>query len=144
MSVRARLATLSGTVFAVPLIAVGVASAAHAATTVTPPKPAAVPIVPVTPKKALPAALDVKTPYEAQLSCDPRAKPGVTAFTDLMKATYNPWLAKAKYTWQAGTFRTCLGDVSEHYDSRALDWMLNVKSPQQKAVADSVVTWLSA
>jgi peptidoglycan hydrolase-like protein with peptidoglycan-binding domain len=128
MSVRARLVTLSGTVLAVPLVAVGVASAAHAAT------PA--PVAPAAPRKSLPAALDARTPYEAQVSCDPRDKPGVTAFAALMKSNYK--------TGVTGISRTCQGDISEHYDGRALDWMLNVTDPAQKAIADSVATWLSA
>jgi peptidoglycan hydrolase-like protein with peptidoglycan-binding domain len=130
MSIRARLVTLSGTVLAVPLVAVGVASAAHAAT----PPPA--PVVPPAPHKSLPAALDIKTPYEAQVSCDPRDKPGVSAFAALMRANYK--------TGTTGISRTCQADTSEHYEGRALDWMLSVKDPQQKAVADSVVAWLSA
>ena len=130
MSVRARLVTLSGTVLAVPLVAVGVASAAHAAT------PVPAPVTPAAPHKSLPAALDAKTPYEAQVSCDPRDKPGVTAFAALMKSNYKSGLT--------GISRTCQADISEHYDGRALDWMLNVKDPKQKAIADSVATWLSA
>ena len=84
MSVRARLVTLSGAALALPLMAVGAASAAQAAT--PPPVPVVpvpvvpVPVVPVPPTKALPAALDMVTPYEPQLSCDPRDKPGVAAF----------------------------------------------------------------
>ena len=92
--------------------------------------------IPSPPSKALPAALDVKTPYQAQVSCDPRPKPGVTAFGALMSARY-----KIGYK---GTYRPCNSSTSEHYDSRALDWMLNVNNPTQKAIADSVVAWLSA
>jgi len=47
-------------------------------------------------------------------------------------------------TGATGISRSCQGDTSEHYDGRALDWMLNAKDPQQKAVADSVVAWLVA
>jgi peptidoglycan hydrolase-like protein with peptidoglycan-binding domain len=130
MSVRARLVTLGGTVLAVPLVAVGVASAAHAAT------PAPAPVAPKAPHKSLPAALDAKTPYEAQVSCDPRDKPGVSAFAALMKSNYKSGVT--------GISRTCQADTSEHYDGRALDWMLSVKDPKQKAIADSVATWLSA
>jgi len=90
----------------------------------------------VPPTKALPVALDVSTPYEAQLSCDPRDKRGVTAFATLMKANYK--------TGVTGISRSCQADTSEHYEGRALDWMLSVKDPHQKAVADSVVAWLSA
>ena len=146
MSVRTRLITLSGAALAVPLMAIGLASTARADTTpvkpVAPPKPAPVPVVPAAPRKALPAALDMRTPYEPQLSCDPREKPGVTAFSALMKVNYGIWLTKANYTWSAGTFRTCQTDTSEHYDGRALDWMLSAKDPKQKAVADSLVAWL--
>ncbi|HEY8822947.1 MAG TPA: peptidoglycan-binding protein [Dermatophilaceae bacterium] len=130
MSVRARLFTLSGAALAVPLVAVGAASAAQAA---TPPR---TPVTPVAPHKSLPAALDVRTPYVGQVSCDPRDKPGVTAFAALMKSNYK--------AGQTGISRTCQADTSEHYEGRALDWMLSVKDPQQKAVADSVVAWLSA
>jgi peptidoglycan hydrolase-like protein with peptidoglycan-binding domain len=104
-------------------VTVGVAPTAHAVT----PKP---------PAKALPVAVDVGTPYEGQVSCDPRSKPGVTAFAALMKARYK--------TGFIGGYRPCQGDVSEHYDGRALDWMLNSKNAQQKAIANSVVGWLTA
>jgi peptidoglycan hydrolase-like protein with peptidoglycan-binding domain len=52
---------------------------------------------------------------------------------------------RANYkTGTTGISRTCNADVSEHYDGRAMDWMLNAKDPKQKAVADSLVAWLSA
>lgn len=140
MSVRTRLVTLSGAALAVPLMAIGLASTARAdtpaVTRVPAPKPVPAPVVPVAPTKTLPAALDIRTPYEPQLSCDPRDKPGVTAFAALMKANYK--------TGGTGISRSCQADTSEHYDGRALDWMLSVKDPRQKAVADSVVAWLSA
>ena len=114
--------TASGTALAFALT-VGFAPAAHAA-------------IPTPPSKVLSAALDAKTPYEAQVSCDPRPKPGVTAFAALMRARYK--------TGYVGTYRPCQGDTSEHYDSRAMDWMLSVNNPTQKAIANSVTAWLSA
>lgn len=122
MSVKTRGLTVSGTVLALAL-AVGVAPTAQAA-------------IPTPPSKALPSALDAKTPYEAQVSCDPRPKPGVVAFAALMRARYK--------TGYIGTYRPCKGDTSEHYDNRAMDWMLSVNNPTQKAIANSVVSWLSA
>jgi hypothetical protein len=98
--------------------------------------PAAQAAVPSPPSKTLPAALDAMTPYEPQVSCDPRPKPGVVAFAALMTARYT---IGAK-----GTYRSCASDTSEHYDSRALDWMLSASNPAQKAVATSVTAWLSA
>jgi peptidoglycan hydrolase-like protein with peptidoglycan-binding domain len=144
MAVRTRLVTLSGAAFTLPLMAIGLASTAHADTTPVPPappvKPGPSPLLPAplfpAPTKTLPVGLDMRTPYEPQQSCDPRDKPGVTAFAALMKATYK--------TGTTGISRACAPDTSEHYEGRALDWMLSAKDPQQKAVADSVVTWLSA
>lgn len=121
MSVRARRFTVSVTALAFALT-VGMAPAAQA--------------IPSPPTKALPVALDVKTPYEGQVSCDPRPKPGLTAFAALMKVRYK--------TGSIGTYRPCTSSTSEHYDGRAMDWMLNVKNPTQRAVANSVVTWLTA
>jgi len=115
-------------------LAVSVTAIAFALLTgVTPSAQAA---VPSPPSKSLPAAVDVRTPYEGQVSCDPRPKPGVTAFAALMRARYK--------TGTMGTYRPCLGYTSEHYDGRALDWMLNANNAQQKAIANSVVAWLSA
>jgi hypothetical protein len=97
--------------------------------------PAAQAAIPAPPTKALPVALDARTPYTAQVSCDPRAKPGVTAFAALMTARYK--------TGSVGKFRPCQGYTSEHYDGRAMDWMLNVNNANQKAIANSVTAWLS-
>jgi hypothetical protein len=83
------------------------------------------------------ADVDVRTPYEAQVSCDPRPKPGVARFAALMRAKYDP-------TGYIGTYRPCAGDTSEHYDSRAMDWMLNVKNPAQNRIAYRVTRWMSA
>ena len=123
MSVQTRRLAVSGTAVAFALT-FGLAPAAQAAA------------IPSPPSKALPSVLDVQTPYEPQVSCDPRSKPGVVAFAALMTARYK--------TGAKGTYRPCLGDTSEHYDSRALDWMLSVNNPAQKAIANSVTSWLSA
>jgi hypothetical protein len=98
--------------------------------------PAAQAAIPSPPVKGLPTALDARPPYEPQVSCDPRAKPGVVAFAALMAVRYR--------TGAQGTFRQCQGTTSEHYENRALDWMLNVNNPTQKAIANSVTAWLSA
>ena len=123
MSMKRIRFTASGTALAFALT-VGLAPAAHAAIP-TPPKPS----------RVLPVALDARG-YSPQVSCDPRAKPGVTAFAALMTARYK--------TGAKGTYRPCQGSTSEHYESRALDWMLSVNNPTQKAIANSVTTWLSA
>jgi len=136
MSRHNRLVTVSGTALVFALSATGLVPAAQAGALAAPLRPAIAPLVAAPPGKALPAALDVKTPYEAQVSCDPRTQPGVAAFAALMTSQYK--------TGVATTNRPCLADTSEHYDGRAIDWMLSAYDPQQSAVADSVVAWLSA
>ena len=95
--------------------------------------------IPAPPSKQLPSALDVASPYEPQRICDPTPKPGVVAFAELMKN----WYASASKTTY-GISRNCNSGVTEHSDGRALDWMLSVNNPTQKAIADSVTAWLSA
>ena len=135
MSVHPRRLVTCGTALALALTVVGggPAQAGAAALSV---RPALAPVVPAPPSEALPVALDVFEPYAPQVSCDPRPKPGVSAFGALMTSWYK--------TGATGTFRTCAGDTSEHYDSRALDWMNSVSVPRQKAIADSVTAWLTA
>src|SRR5665647_3487804 len=107
MAVRARLVTFSGAALAMPLMAIGLASTARADTTpvarVPPPASAKLPVVPVAPTKAFPVARGMRTPYEAQLSCDPRAKPGVAACAALMKANYK--------TGTTGISRSCTAAI---------------------------------
>lgn len=97
--------------------------------------PVAEAAIPTPPTRTLPVAIDAAG-YSQQVSCDPRAKPGVTAFAALMTARYK--------TGAMGTYRPCGSGASEHFDRRALDWMLNINNPTQKAVANSVTAWLSA
>jgi peptidoglycan hydrolase-like protein with peptidoglycan-binding domain len=92
--------------------------------------------IPPPPTKPLPAALDVVAPYQAPTTCDPTAKPGVTAFAQLLNSHYG--------TRYYGIGRACAADVSEHYEGRALDWMINAAKPDEKALADAIVGWLVA
>ncbi|KQU69396.1 hypothetical protein ASD62_16270 [Phycicoccus sp. Root563] len=94
--------------------------------------------VPKPPSKALPSALDLASPYQAQRLCDPVAKPGVVAFATLFSSHYG--LGSASY----GIIRNCNSGLTEHSEGRAWDWMLSVNKPNEKAVADSVTAWLSA
>jgi peptidoglycan hydrolase-like protein with peptidoglycan-binding domain len=68
--------------------------------------------------KTLPKAVDMISPYIAQDSCDPVAKPGVTAFMKLILATY-------KTGFSDGIVRACnIGATSEHKEGRAWDWAI--------------------
>lgn len=99
--------------------------------------PAAAVQAPPSPTRPLPSGLDVFVPYQGQTVCDPRPRPGVLAFAHLMTSHYGMGSS-------ALIGRTCGSDVSEHYDGRAWDWMLNVDNPSQEAVAQSVLAWLTA
>ncbi len=112
----------------VPVLGMPLVAGAAQATTV--PKP---------PTKSLPSALDIAPPYNGQKICDPHAKPGVVAFAELMVAHYKVGSAAPWYME-----RSCNSGVTEHSDGRAWDWMLNAGNKDQKAIADSVVAWLSA
>jgi len=88
----------------------------------TTPKPSAKPASPVTlyptpkPAKPLSKIVDIASAYQEQDSCDPVAKPGVTAFMNLMLATYKTGVS-------AGIVRSCsVGAASEHKEGRAWDW----------------------
>ena len=114
-------------VLAIPVLTVPVGMASADAATL--PKP---------PTKALPSALDVASPYQAQRLCDPQAKPGVVAFAKLMSSHYKVGTSE----W--GIVRNCNSGLTEHSEGRAWDWMLSANKPQEKAIADSVTKWLSA
>ncbi len=98
------------------------------------PADAAVP-PPPKPTVAMPSAVDVPMNYQGQTLCSQNTKPGVAAWASIVATNYK----RPTY----GTIRPCASDVSEHYDGRALDWMLNVNNAEDKAIADAVTTWLT-
>ncbi len=90
----------------------------------------------------LPSAIEGMAAYVPQVSCDPRIGAGTREL-----ATYlvNSYRATVPTTW--GSARACgTGDTmpSEHYDGRAIDWMVNVKNAQQRAAANATIAWLLA
>ncbi|WP_143448631.1 peptidoglycan-binding protein, partial [Kineosporia sp. A_224] len=87
----------------------------------------------------LPAAAEPLQPYVSAASCDPRDKTGTTALGDLLRATY----PGTSY----GIARPCGTDplrTSEHYEGRAVDWMVDGHDPVGAARARAVLTWLLA
>ena len=94
--------------------------------------PSTVPTIPT----PLPEGYDVSPTYEGQAQCDPQAKVGTQKLADLIKATYGQdhtvWIPRA-----------CdVGGQSEHKEGRALDWMVSVRKMQQRADAESFLSWL--
>ena len=75
--------------------------------------------------------------YQGQSICNPPAKPGVAKLRALLRKTYG------NYTFYAA--RPCADDpTSEHTEGRALDWMVSLRRPDEKAKADAFLRWLLA
>lgn len=119
------------------------ATSAAAAPTAQPAPPITVPVVAPVPTPAVPAGLPVGIEglarYVPATSCDAKARAGTTRLGKLLTATY-PGTS-------FGTDRACGADVlptSEHYDGRALDWMIPSRDPTGAARAAAVLSWLFA
>lgn len=94
------------------------------------------PAVPTT--VAFDEAVDSKAEYQGQALCEPAPKPGTKALGALIKKTYPAYPT-------IGFERDCsVGGQSEHKDGRALDWMVSVRDPAQKASAQAFLKWLLA
>jgi hypothetical protein len=87
---------------------------------------------------ALPAAIESSAPYVAQAACIPAVPLGTRKLAALLVKTY----PGTTY----GTLSACgtNGTVSEHYEGRAIDWMVNVRNAAQRASASAFITWLLA
>jgi hypothetical protein len=103
---------------------------------------AAVPPVP-TPRipAGLPAAIEPLGDYVEQDVCRPAARPGTLDLAHLLARTYRDYQATSYATGYAcGTD----GTRSEHYDGRAIDWMVDVHNTRQHAAAKAFISWLFA
>lgn len=87
----------------------------------------------------LTSAIEPMAGYAGQVSCDTRTRPGTAKLARLLAATY-PVAASWSSTYACGTD----GTRSEHYDGRAIDWMVNARKPVQHLVANTVIAWLLA
>ena len=90
----------------------------------------------------LPVAIEGMADYVPQVACDPRVSVGTRKLATYLVDTYR---AGTPTTW--GSARACgTGDTmpSEHYDGRAIDWMVNVKNARQHAAALATIAWLLA
>lgn len=93
--------------------------------------------VPPTPK-GLTASIESAQPYVGQTRCDPIAKPGVSAFRDLLLRTYPD-------SGSLGIVRDCgSGGQSEHKEGRAFDWGVSVDNANQVAEVNALTSWLLA
>jgi hypothetical protein len=89
----------------------------------------------------LPAQIEPLTPYVEQVSCDPTLRAGTVKLARLLAMTYRSFNATSwSSTYACGTD----GARSEHYDGRALDWMVDIHNARQFAAAKAVLSWLLA
>jgi len=79
--------------------------------------------------------MDVFTPYQGQRRCIGRPQPGALALYSLLQRTYG--------TITIGLNRACLRVTSEHYDGRALDWMVSIRNKSQGRKGDQFTQWLT-
>ena len=92
--------------------------------------------VPATPS-GFTSAIEAAQPYIGQSTCDPTAKPGVSAFRDLLLQTYRD-------TGSLGIVQDCgSGGQSEHKEGRAFDWAVSVNNSQQVQEVNALLTWLT-
>jgi peptidoglycan hydrolase-like protein with peptidoglycan-binding domain len=121
------------------LISLGATVLASAALMVAPPAGATVPH-PSAPS-GLTRTIEPLTDYVEQVSCDPHLRSGTVKFAHLLAATYTSYNATSwTSTYACGTD----GNRSEHYDGRAIDWMVDVHNTRQFAAAKATIAWLLA
>jgi hypothetical protein len=86
----------------------------------------------------LPVLIERLAPYVAQSSCMPSIQAGTAKLARLLVTTYPGPPAYSAYA--CGTN----GPVSEHYEGRAIDWMVSIRNAAQYTSAKSLITWLLA
>jgi hypothetical protein len=120
----ALLAAFASVAFAV----VGSTSPAQATVTVA---------LPPTPT-GLPSSIEPLAEDVTDTACDLRTRPGTAELAALLKATY----PSTSYA----TVYACGTDSahSEHYDGRAIDWMVSARTATGLATADAFLNWLLA
>ncbi|MEV6609475.1 hypothetical protein [Kutzneria sp. NPDC051319] len=88
------------------------------------------------PTPNFPAAIDDYAAYDGQDQCLPIQK-GTVGLRDLLNRAYGKH--------DSSIARACdSGDTSEHKEGRALDYMLSVNDPADKADAEDIIRWLLA
>ena len=81
--------------------------------------------------------VDPISPYQGQKKCRKEARPGTQSLRQLILDTYGEAVP-------AYLNRECQPDTSEHYDGRAIDWMVDARDEVQGSWGDRFVNWLTA
>ncbi len=79
--------------------------------------------------------MDPVREYVGQRKCIHHPQKGAVALARLIRQRYGPITT--------GLNRACLKDQSEHYDGRAIDWMVNSRNRAQARKGDDFVEWLT-
>jgi hypothetical protein len=88
--------------------------------------------------RRLPAGIEGLAPYQPEKFCRHSVEPGVTRFEHLLTRTY-------RHTAIVSDLRSCeKGQVSEHFDGRALDWGVDHRKPAERADGRALLHWLFA
>src|SRR5512145_2439921 len=82
------------------------------------------------------AAIEPLANYVGQSTCSPAAKPGTSAFANLLLRTYPS-------SRSLGISRSCgVGGKSEHKEGRAFDWGVSVHRAGDRASVRALMKWL--
>src|SRR5690606_26788304 len=89
-------------------------------------------------QSGFPAEIDPYQPREPQRVCDPRPKPGVVDFANLLLSSYPA-------SGSSGISRACgVRGPGEHKEGRAFDWAVSASNPEQRAAAEDALNALLA
>lgn len=100
-----------------------------------PGKPRAKPKGLKVPRSVRARPMDPVREYVGQRKCIRHPQKGTVALARLIRQRYGPITT--------GLNRGCLKDQSEHYDGRAIDWMVNSRNRAQARKGDDFVKWLT-
>jgi hypothetical protein len=90
------------------------------------------------PPRTFSATIEDMTAYVGQTSCDPTVKHGTQELGDLLARTYGGT------SWQSTYACGTDGSQSEHYEGRAIDWMVSARDKTTLAQARAFYRWLLA
>jgi len=101
-------------------------------------KPAHATVVAPRTPTGLPAAIEPLAQYVEQTACSPITRTGTASLATLLRRTYTDTTTATVYG--CGTD----GTRSEHYDGRAIDWMVSALDAHHLAEANAAIKWLLA
>ncbi len=82
------------------------------------------------------SVIDTPASWERESGCSQTEQKGPRRLRKLLLSTYG--------LLPSNILRPCSAADSGHEEGRALDWMVSVRDPEQKATGDAFLTWLQA